>query len=74
MPQVGFEPMIPVFERAKTVHATVATVIGSRVYKWSINAVTTSNPVYSHKLNRNNMNNDSGKSEHIRKLTLDEAK
>jgi hypothetical protein len=30
MPQVGFEPMIPVFERAKTVHAldSAATVIG----------------------------------------------
>jgi hypothetical protein len=30
MPQVGFEPMIPVFERAKTVHALdrAATVIG----------------------------------------------
>jgi hypothetical protein len=32
MPQVGFEPMIPVFGRAKTVHALdrAATVIGSR--------------------------------------------
>jgi hypothetical protein len=30
MPRVGFEPMIPVFERAKTVHALdrTATVIG----------------------------------------------
>jgi hypothetical protein len=30
MPQVGFEPTIPVFERAKTVHASngAATVIG----------------------------------------------
>jgi hypothetical protein len=30
MPQVGFEPMIPVFERANTVHALdrEATVIG----------------------------------------------
>jgi hypothetical protein len=30
MPQVGFEPTTPVFERAKTVHALdrVATVIG----------------------------------------------
>jgi hypothetical protein len=30
MPRVGFEPMIPVFERAKTVHASdrAATVIG----------------------------------------------
>jgi hypothetical protein len=30
MPQVGFEPMIPVFERAKTVHALdrAATMIG----------------------------------------------
>jgi hypothetical protein len=29
MPRVGFEPMIPVFERAKTVHASdrAATVI-----------------------------------------------
>jgi hypothetical protein len=31
MPQVGFEPMIPVLERAKTVHALdrAATVIGN---------------------------------------------
>jgi hypothetical protein len=31
MPQVGFEPMIQVFERAQTVHALdrAATVIGS---------------------------------------------
>jgi hypothetical protein len=31
MPQVGLEPTIPVFERAKTVHALdrAATVIGS---------------------------------------------
>jgi hypothetical protein len=31
MPQVGFEPTIPVFERVKTVHALegAATVIGS---------------------------------------------
>jgi hypothetical protein len=30
MPQVGFEPMIPVFERAKTVHASdsAPTVVG----------------------------------------------
>jgi hypothetical protein len=30
MPQVGFEPTIPMFERAKTVHASdrAATVIG----------------------------------------------
>jgi hypothetical protein len=30
MPQVGFEPMIPVFKRAKTVHALdrAATMIG----------------------------------------------
>jgi hypothetical protein len=32
MPQVRFEPMIPVFERMKTVHALdgAATVIGAR--------------------------------------------
>jgi hypothetical protein len=31
MPQVGYEPMIPVFERAKTVHTLdrAATLIGS---------------------------------------------
>jgi hypothetical protein len=31
MPQMGFEPMIPVFKRAKTVHALdhAATAIGS---------------------------------------------
>jgi hypothetical protein len=33
MPRVGFEPMAPVFERAKTVHTfhRAATVIGSHV-------------------------------------------
>jgi hypothetical protein len=33
MPQVGFEPMIPVFERAKTVNALdrAAAVIGFRL-------------------------------------------
>jgi hypothetical protein len=33
MPRVGFEPTIPVFKRAKTVHAlySAATVIGSHV-------------------------------------------
>jgi hypothetical protein len=32
MPRVGFEPTIPVFERAKTVHALdcAATVIGQK--------------------------------------------
>jgi hypothetical protein len=34
MPQVGFEPTIPVFKRAKTVHALdrAPTVIGIQVY------------------------------------------
>jgi hypothetical protein len=34
MPQVGFDPTIPVFERAKTVHVLdrVATVIGVKVH------------------------------------------
>jgi hypothetical protein len=33
MPRVGFEPTIPVFERAKTVHALdgAATVIGEGI-------------------------------------------
>jgi hypothetical protein len=33
MPQVGFEPTIPVFKRAKTVHALdhAATVIGTEL-------------------------------------------
>jgi hypothetical protein len=37
MPLVGFEPMIPVFERAKTFHALdrAATVIGKNVIKFS---------------------------------------
>jgi hypothetical protein len=35
MLQVGFEPTIPVFERAKTVHAldSAATVTGETVYR-----------------------------------------
>jgi hypothetical protein len=39
MPQVGFEPTIPVFERAKTVHDLdcAAIVIGGEaVYLWQI--------------------------------------
>jgi hypothetical protein len=34
MPRVGYEPTIPVFKRAKTVHALdrAATVIGGRFY------------------------------------------
>jgi hypothetical protein len=34
MTQVGFEPTIPLFERAKTVHALdrAATVMGSYIY------------------------------------------
>jgi hypothetical protein len=34
MPQVGFEPTIPVFERAKTIHALdpAAIVIGNLIY------------------------------------------
>jgi hypothetical protein len=37
MPQVEFEPAIPVFERAKTVHAldSAATVIGVVEYSFS---------------------------------------
>jgi hypothetical protein len=36
MPRVGFEPMIPAFERAKTVHALdrAATVIGNESQGW----------------------------------------
>jgi hypothetical protein len=34
MPQVGFEPTIPVFEREKTVHASsrAATLLGNELY------------------------------------------
>jgi hypothetical protein len=37
MPKVGFEPMIPVLEQAKTVDAfyRAATVIGNAYYIWS---------------------------------------
>jgi hypothetical protein len=37
MPQVGFELMIPVFERAKIVHALdgAKTVIGKFLYSYS---------------------------------------
>jgi hypothetical protein len=40
MPQVGFEPTIPVFKRAKIVHATgsVATVIGPSYYATAVDA------------------------------------
>jgi hypothetical protein len=39
MPQVGFELMIPVFERAKTVHALdrAATVIGVHLELKTVN-------------------------------------
>jgi hypothetical protein len=49
MPQVGFEPTIPVFERAKTVHALggAATVIGNNsaptLRKTHCISITTSN-------------------------------
>jgi hypothetical protein len=35
MPQVGFEPTIPVFERAKTFHVIdrAATVIGYKIFR-----------------------------------------
>jgi hypothetical protein len=43
MPQVGFEPTIPLFERAKTVHdlARVATVIGTQATAFNYSAVLT---------------------------------
>jgi hypothetical protein len=42
MPWVGFEPIIPAFERAKTVHALdqAATVIGTSVKYLNINFLT----------------------------------
>jgi hypothetical protein len=45
MPSVGFEPMIPAFERAKTVHALdrAATVIGYDLLIESINRQTPEN-------------------------------
>jgi hypothetical protein len=41
MPWFGFEPMIPAFEGAKTVHALdrAATVIGEKFYTLGYNAV-----------------------------------
>jgi hypothetical protein len=40
MPWVGFEPTIPVFERAKTVYASdcAAPVIGTTQHSWSANS------------------------------------
>jgi hypothetical protein len=40
MPQVGFEPTIPVFERAKMVHALhrAATVIGGNLHLVNVNS------------------------------------
>jgi hypothetical protein len=42
MPQVGLKPMIPVFERPKTVHALgrAATVIGTLPYLAQLNKIT----------------------------------
>jgi hypothetical protein len=42
MPQVGFEPTIPVFERAKTVHVLdrAATVIGWNIWSSALKSVT----------------------------------
>jgi hypothetical protein len=49
MPRVGFKPMIAVFERAKTVHASdrAATVTGSFIYLLprNITAITLVNSV-----------------------------
>jgi hypothetical protein len=57
MPRVGFEPMIPVFERAKTVHAldNAATVIGRRNYiytqiLWTKNIYICQNEYFSKKI------------------------
>jgi hypothetical protein len=38
MPLVGFEPMTPVFEQAKTIHAleSATTAIGSFGYAWPV--------------------------------------
>jgi hypothetical protein len=42
MPQVGFEPMIPVFERVKTVQAlySSATLIGSYIRSYVVYFIT----------------------------------
>jgi hypothetical protein len=42
MPLVGFEPTIPVFERAKTVHALdrAGTAIGIRIFLLKANVFT----------------------------------
>jgi hypothetical protein len=47
MPQVGFEPMIPAFEQAKTVHALdrAATVIDSLCYQYPQHEPTNPKPV-----------------------------
>jgi hypothetical protein len=54
MPQVGFESTIPVFERAKTVHALdrVTTVIGPIHYSVSLNHWTRRVPVTGRVLNK----------------------
>jgi hypothetical protein len=50
MTRVGFEPTIPVFQRAKTVHALdrAATAIKAAVYRSSINRITSCNAISGH--------------------------
>jgi hypothetical protein len=50
IPQVGFEPTIPVFERAKTVRVSdrTATVIGHYKYSGTIRIILFSNQVNVH--------------------------
>jgi hypothetical protein len=47
MPSAGFEPMIPAFERAKTVHGLdrAATVIGKTLVTSILNSKAASKPV-----------------------------
>jgi hypothetical protein len=53
MPQMGFEPTIPMFERAKTVHALdcVASVIGTK-YMYLYISATIIKKVWLHNLKR----------------------
>jgi hypothetical protein len=67
MPRMGFEPTIPVFERAKTVHASdrAATVIGHM----STSVLTNiSNPNISQNLFKDGVSNNKPRVDNLNKI------
>jgi hypothetical protein len=66
IPRVGFEPTIPVFERAKTVHALnlAATVIGGLLNRMPKKVINTQSKSYKE------MKKKSSKTQNTKKLQI----